>query len=363
MKRKTSKIYLKIGILLFGFSLIFFNCTKEKELFGEPHAFGLFDITHQKVRIIKKQNISKSIFDFIDDRTSGTRQVILSKRTEGYVFGGGNLRTNVFGTIDDSKSVVVTFDTQTRYTFLVKPSEPNPDEVINLVIVDDGIQSAEYFIKYEFDRNNQIESAFGTIDMTTFSGTISFYNGEGVLIGDYSMNQGRTSNSTGTGISCDPNNDDPSDDPNTDDNDDNGGPGNGGCTVNCGDDDGSGDTQEPGDDSGDVTTGGGGEFCSVEIKYYRCKCGGDANGHPPSGEACCEGSPMTVTITCNDYAGRTNSSSQSNLEAFSCDSSIGAIIEKDDCEKVNEQIAKPDFKDKIQDLENKLNLPNENRIC
>jgi hypothetical protein len=352
MKHNKIRTYLKLGSFLISFSILLWNCAEEKDFDSIPQAFGLFDHTDQKVRIVKKQNIPKTIFDFIDFRTSGTGEVVLNKPTEGYAFHSRNTRNNVFGTVDNSKSVVVSLETQTRYTFLVQPSQPSTDEVINLVIIDDGIQTVEYFVKYEFDSNSQVSSAFNTIDMMEFEGTISFYNNEGVLIGNYTMSQGRTTKSSGTGISCDPNDDNTSDDPNDDTSSNDGGSGNGGCT-NCGGD-GDQNTEEPGDDSDGGTTSGGGEFCSVEIKYYRCNCGGDANGHPPSGEVCCQGSPMTVTITCNEYAGRTSSSSESNVVPFSCDSPIGAIIERDDCQQVKDQTTDFEFNNKINELEGQL---------
>lgn len=354
MKLQRIKPYVRLGIALLLSSLFLWNCAEEKDFATLPEAFGLFDEHHQKVRVVKKQHIPKPIFDFIDHRTLGTHQIVLNKATEGYVFHSGNSRNNVFGTVDDSKSVVVSLDTQTRYTFLVRPSEPNTNEVINLVVIDDGIQTIEYFVKYTFDSNSQVTSAFNTIDMMEFEGTISFYNHEGVLIGDYTMSQGRTTNSTGSGISCDPN-DDTSDDPNDDDSSSDGSSGNGGCS-NCGGD-GDGNYEDPGGGNDDGSTGGGGEFCRVDIEYYPCKCGGDANGHPPSGEDCCQGSPMTVTISCDQWGGRNNSSS--DLAPFSCDSPVGAIIEKEDCEEVTQLVTDSIFLEKMDELEGTLNLPHE----
>jgi len=364
MKRKNNKFYLKIGVLLFGISLLLSNCAKEKPIFGEPQAFGLFDLTQQKVKILRKENIPKSIFNFIDDRTSGTRQITSNKYTEGYLFDQGTTRNTALGTVDDSKSVVVTLDTQTRYTFLVETSEPNTNEVINLVIIDDGIQPLEYFVKYQFDPNRQVTSAFNTIDMTEFEGRISFYNFEGSLIGDNTMGSGRTSNSSGPGIPCDlgddNTNDDPNDDPNDDNNNNNqsGGSGGGAGQYGSGGDDtnnnqGGGDT---GGTTGDPNAGGGGggDNCDVEITYEQCGCGGDANGHGPSGDSCCEGSPMIITISCDDIIARTSSSPQHDEEIFSCYNIIGAIIERNDCEEVQDQVIDLEFSSKIDELEGQL---------
>lgn len=345
MKRKTNKIYLKIGILLFGISVLLFNCTDEKEFFGEPQVFGLFDHKHRKVSYKVGNEVPINIREFLYNRTSGSYQVAHGKSKGGFRLSKGQNKSNVFGTIDETSAIVVSLSTQTRYTFLIKQNIPNPNEVINLIIFDDALSTHEYFVKYEFDLDRQMRTAFNDLDMTKFSGTVSYFDAEGTLTGQYSVQNGTTSNSNGSGTPCPPDapSDDQNEDPNDDSSDHSGGPGNGGCTVNCGGDDGT-NNNDGGSDDGST---GGGEIenpdtCGLTWSYEPCCPSDPGSSEPHSPEQCGQCglgnlNTLTVTNTCTGQVWRTN---ENDIEPFECDNTIGVFLKDDDCDTSKEDLKK-----------------------
>ena len=146
---------------------------------------------------------------------------------------------------------------------------------INLVVVENEESSEEYFIRYHFDNPAQARnlSPQSSNDMTSFSGTITYYDKDGNQTGQTSMSNGSTTNTTGDGIPCPPDDDDSNDDNTNNDNT----TGNGG---QAGDGNQPGDGTDPG--GGDDTGSGGGEFvdpdnCSV-ISYTACFLPGGGRG-------------------------------------------------------------------------------------
>jgi hypothetical protein len=242
----------------------------------------------------------------------------------------------------------VSLSGQTRYTFLVKPNIPNPDELINLIVIDDEVATQEYFIKYEFDANRQVRTAFNDTDMTQFTGTISYFDGEGAPMGEFTVENGETTNSDGSGTPCPPDDSDEPDDPDDPNDGNDGGPGNGGCTVNCGGDGHDDTTDEPGGGDGG---GNGSVICQVTISYGAC-CNNNVEPHGAEECGCGDGNLnlLTITTTCQDGS-RT---SESDLEAFECSSPIGVIVEKEDCEKVKDLSIDFEFNQLVNELTDSL---------
>jgi len=293
------------------------------------YTFGLFDHEHHRVSHLEDDEIPIHIQDYLYKRTKGTYHVVQSKSKGGFRLYKRQDRSTVFGTIDESTAVAVSLSGQTRYTFLVEPSIPNPDEFINLIIIDDEVTTLEYFIKYEFDSDRQVRTAFDDVDMSQFTGKISYFDGDGTPTGEFTLENGETTNSNGSGTPCPPDDSDDPNDPNDPTNDDNdSGAGNGGCTVNCGGDGHDDNTNEPGGGDGG---GNGSEICSVEISYDAC-CNGNVEPHGEEECGCGPGNldTMTITISCQE------GSRTADLEPFECDDNdVGVLFRvRKECKKI-----------------------------
>ena len=330
-------------MFLFGLTLFFTSCADEKDLLSEPQAFGLFSFPKQKASVLKGDQVPQSILNFIDTATHGSHQVRSSKSSKGFVFADGNTKSETFGTIDNSQSVMVNLNTQTRYSFLVIPNEPNSRELINLVIIEDATQTEEFFVKYQFDTDYEDSSVDGWIDLSLLSGTVSYFNADGDLTGQFELGQTRSRNNfSGTGLPCPPEDEDETTDENNDGN------AGSGCIagVNCEDDSNNDDEQNTDGNDGSTGGGGGGEICQMEITYYPCACGGEADGHLPTEAPCCAGSPTVVTFTCEE--GRS-----SEVDGVHCDDEVGVIFgHRKECEKITDFLNDPDnanFKQKLLD--------------
>ena len=368
MKQKRIKNHLRLGVFFLGFSVFLWNCVDERDFLGET--ISEHQHSEHQIRIIRGGEIPKSVIDFIDEASSGTKQVKHNKATGGVLFSKTLNRTSdAFGTVDETRAVIVPYGGEKRYSFLVEPNEKVDNEVINLIVVENEENSEEYFIKYQFDdstegRNLSLRSSN---DMTTFSGTITYYDRDGTQTGQTTMSNGSTTNTTGDGIPCPPDDDDDNTNDNNNTNDDNNNNNGGG---------GPGGGNQPGDGTGpgggdDNNGSGGGELvdpdnCSV-ISYSACYLpGGGRGGSDGHAPACqdgdcdtrCSGSATTITDWCtgNSVTFRTKNN---DLVEIECENTVGIIFEKEDCEELNEQVTDSDFLEKMHELEEKLNLPHE----
>ena len=245
-------------------------------------------------------------------------------------------RETPLGIVQTNKVVQVNNERNTKYTFKVS-SPTNANSVINLIVVDMGGDIIEYFIQYIFDPNNPSPRLpSGAIDMSRFTGGMTFYNMEGVIIGNFILTDGDLVDFDGEIDPC------PEDDvvEEEDETDDSSNSNSGGGATNDTDPDSNNDN----DDSSDGSTSGGGSGevedpdrpCGFEITYQPCACGGSANGHGASECGCDTGSPTTITNTCNGDS-VTYYNSRTIMGATSpCDGDVGVLLPLDDCEVSNE---------------------------
>jgi hypothetical protein len=189
-----------------------------------------------------------------------------------------------------------------------------------------------------------VRTAFNDADMTQFTGKISYFDGDGTPTGEFTLENGETTNSDGSGTPCPPDDSDDPDDPN-DDND--GGAGNGGCTVNCGGDGHDDNTDEPGGGGGG---GNGSEICYVEISYGAC-CNDNTEPHGAEACGCGDGNLNLLTIRTTCQGG----SRTADLEPFECDDNdVGVLFgRKKECKKISDFLSDSDnanFKQRLLEL-------------
>lgn len=105
--------------------------------------------------------------------------------------------SNTFGSIGDSKALLVTNKNDTIYIFSVKSILLKVNDFINLIIIETPESTIEYFIKYSF--NNFAKAPrldIGIIDLSSFSGSITYYNNTGAQIGENTIVRGTTTSSS-----------------------------------------------------------------------------------------------------------------------------------------------------------------------
>lgn len=356
-----------IIVLFFSFSLIFCNCTDEREFYHVDNLSHAVNEDH--IHMIYGEEIPETVKDFITDASAGTKMVRYNKGTGGLMFSDAlNKSSNVFGIVDVTRAVVVPYGEEIRYTFLVESINNIQNELLNLIIVENNEQSQEYFIKYHFDDARQIRSeSFRTLNgMTSFSGDITYYDSDGIEIGHTTMSNGTTVNTTGSGLPC------PSDSDDENNNNSNtNGNNQGGSNQSTG-------QSNNNDNSND--SGGGGEIenpdnCTV-ISYEACflpnGSRGGANGHRPACQdpgsphgvddpECqnrCSGSATILTDWCTGNTVTFRNNTNDN-EPVQCENTVGIIFQKENCAELNSQVTDSTFIQQIQILENKLNEPAE----
>jgi hypothetical protein len=84
MKHKRIKTYLKQGIALLLFSILFWNCHDEKDFTIDAQAFDLFNLEHRRVSYLENDEIPYHIQDYLYKRTLGSYQVVQSKSKGGF---------------------------------------------------------------------------------------------------------------------------------------------------------------------------------------------------------------------------------------------------------------------------------------
>lgn len=285
--------------------------------------------------------------------------MVENKSSGGLLFSKAVGRSEAFGTVDQNRSIVVSLPSQTRYTFLVQPEEPQENELINLIILHDQNNTQEYFIKYEF--NDYFESRIVSTngDMSSFSGKVSYFDGNGNLTGEYSIENGMTtSRNVGSGTPCPPDDDDDNNEENNDNT--NGG---GGCIegATCDDD-------NQGSDGNDDGSGGWledpDEPCGMVWSYEVCcqnvNNAGTDEPHDAASCGCGQGNLNTLTVT-NTCASETwvRSRNSGDLDPVDCDNTVGIIFGvKKECKKITEFLDDADnanFKQKLLEYSSPLN--------
>jgi hypothetical protein len=279
--------------------------------------------------------IPTHILDFVKTKTNDNFGVSIVKNkiklsnTDVNEFS----RETPLGIVQTNKVVQVNNERNTKYTFKVT-NPTNANSVINLIVVDMGGDIIEYFIQYVFDPNNPSPRLpSGAIDMSRFTGGMTFYNMEGVIIGNFILTDGDLVDFDGEIDPC------PEDDvvEEEDETDDSSNSNSGGGATNDTDPDGNNDN----DDSSDGSTSGGGSGevedpdrpCGFEITYQPCKCGGSANGHGASECGCDTGSPTTITNTCNGDSVTYYNSRTIMGNSSPCDGPTGVLFNLEELEE------------------------------
>lgn len=343
MKKTKSRFLnlLKIAIPLICFSIFLWNCQDEKDF--EFDIVNHNTVTSSKgyhVDFAKGKKIPKKIISFIDFKTKGTKLIEFNTKQQLLRLANNSVnRTDAFGEVDETESVVVSYPNETRYTFNIVASEVNVNEVVNLIVIDTGTSIEEYFIRYQFDDILTMKTLpRGAIDMTDFSGKVFYYDNSGNLTGEYTLLNGKTTEVIGYGT---PSPDCPLDDDDPIDPGDSSGSGTGsGGQAGGGNQAGDGTGPGNGDGEGDSNSGSGGELvdpdtCGLEYSYELCCPGGTTQPHGPGtgvqGEGCdCNnyygpGNLNTLTVT-NTCTGETWSRTDDTL-INPCPPTDGVIID------------------------------------
>jgi hypothetical protein len=231
------------------------------------------------------------------------------------------------GIVQTNKVVQVYNERNTKYTF--KVNDPtNANSVINLVVVDMGGDIIEYFIQYIFDPNIPTPLlSSGGIDMAKFTGGMTFYNMEGIIIGNFILNDGDLVDFDGEVDPC------PEDevveeveDDTEDSNNSNTGGGTNGTTDN---DD---NQNDEGSGAGEFTNPDEEEPCGIGFGYADCGCGdrgaNDGHGRNPDSD-CCRGSVTTMTDSCNGSSISWQNQAARGISGNSspCDGGVGVLID------------------------------------
>ncbi|MFK7747727.1 MAG: hypothetical protein AB8B65_05020, partial [Kordia sp.] len=226
-------------------------------------------------------------------RVAFSQNSILSKSTE-------------LGIIDTSKEIIVHNETTTKHTFKVISPYQEENTIVNVIIVEKGDTTYEYFLKYTFNGEIPYNEDKTAIDFNQFNGTIETFNSAGESIGSMTIENNTVIDDTGNLAPC-PTDDEPepSDDTNTSNT--------GGSDANTSTSSGTNEDeqQQYGNNYYNNTTGGGelvdaNDDCAVSWSFTDCGCGPQyADGHRPSGNACCGGSLM-VMVDCNGVVQRSN---------------------------------------------------------
>ncbi|APG64574.1 hypothetical protein LPB136_03975 [Tenacibaculum todarodis] len=230
---KNRKInFIKLGIFLFGFSLLFTNCqNQETDSLNNEH-FGINPkFEKQTISFTKLKNENNSL-----DWLLNKNELNQYKKQRGE----NSTYFDFIRLIDSSKVVVFQDSVIKTYTLPIITSLPKEDtEFFNLVIKKVNNQTTVFVIKYKpINYNNNIEK---------FVGEIEVFNKDGEIIATKNINNQQQQKSSNNIYS-----------------------------RSC---------------------------VTIDAIYARCGCGGNANGHPPSGAWCCEGSPqigMEYTFCNND---------------------------------------------------------------
>lgn len=347
------KNYFKPVLFILGLLLFTISCQKDDTPIPEEEDVQIESL---KAFNITSKDIPSHILDFVKTKTNNTFKVNISKR--GIKLSNSNVnaysRETLLGIVQTNKVVQVYNERNTKYTF--KVTDPtNSNSVINLVVVDMSGDIIEYFIQYIFDPNISVPRlSSGAIDMSRFTGGMIFYNMEGLIIGNFILNDGdlvdfdgeidpcpedevieeeeddtdgnNNSNSGGgNNNNSDPNN-------NNDDDTDNTSNSSSG-TNNTNDNTSNGnDNTNDGGGAGDFTDPDTGDPCDIVISFGSCECGGNADGHGASECGCNTGSPVTVTNTCTGVT--TNYYNRSAARGITggtspCDGEVGILVEED----------------------------------
>lgn len=323
--------------------LLLFSCEND-DFRDDYQQENKLTIPQPKVQYKEGNQVSKKAVNFIKMKTNNA--FTITQRKGAVMFSQNSFlsKSTELGIIDTSKEIVVHNETTTKHTFKVISPYEEENAIVNVIIVEKGDITYEYFLKYTFNGEIPYNEDKTAIDFSQFNGTIETFNSTGEPVGSMTIENSMIIDDTGDLAPCPTDNEsEPSDD---DDNSNNGG-----SDANTGipDDPNEDEQQEAGDGYYDNTTGGG-EFvdpnddCGVSWSFTDCGCGPQfANGHRPSGNACCGGSVM-VMVDCNGVVQRNDNYdtpfTKRNIIDPCEDGDVGVILGDDDCDTSKEDLQK-----------------------
>ncbi|CAM1349704.1 hypothetical protein [Tenacibaculum halocynthiae] len=234
MKKNKVINFLKSGTILFGFSLLLWSCEKEistNEHYNEH--FGIEEL--YKKEIVNYETLKNNSFEF----SELAKKVAISKKEKG------NSDFKYIYYLHKKNIVSFKDDKLTTYTIPVLTTlEQNKNDFFNLVIKKTKQQTISYVIKYSPSNEWLANKLNKTTTHNFYKGGITIYDAKGEVISRGNI---------------------------TDDN-----------------------YAEKSNKKRGYSSKESGSGCvpGLEPNYKRCGCGGNANGHSPSGAPCCKGSPL-----------------------------------------------------------------------
>ncbi len=326
--------------------LLLFSCDTD-DFRDNDQQENKLTIPQPKVQYKRGNQVSQKAVNFIKMKTNNAFTIMQRKGTVMFSQNSFLNKSTELGIIDTSKEIVVHNETTTKHTFKVISPYQDSTTVINVIIVEKGDTTYEYFLKYTFNGEIPYNEDKTAVDFSQFSGTIETFDNNGEIIGSISVENSTIIDNTGNLTPC-PTNDEPepSDDTNTSNT--------GGSDANT--DNSSGTNEDEQQQYGDTyydntSVGSGGELvdtnddCGVSWAFTDCGCGPQfANGHRPSGNACCRGS-MMVMVDCNGVVQRNNTydtpfTKRDTLDPCD-DGDVGVILDvDDDCDTSKDDLQK-----------------------
>ncbi|WP_433991553.1 AHH domain-containing protein [Kordia algicida OT-1] len=357
---------MKKHLFIFIMLLCLFSCSNDE--FGVSEQMQNPVSKNLKVQYKRGNDVSISAINFIKNRTNNTFTVSTKKGSIKLNNSQSFLKNDELGTVDTSKEIVVVNETNTKHTFKVITPNESLHTITNLVIVEKAEGSYEYFLKYTFSGEFPINEETGAIDISKFNGTIETFNASGNLIGSITIENGTITSDQGQLSPCPDDNQEPNDNGDT-----NTGSSSSGSDSSTGipNDNTNEDPVNVGNgdpDSSAQYTDSNGD-CGLTFSYERCGCGGDANGHPPQGVECCQGSPLIIRDCNGNILAQRNSDVSTTMfkrNVFDpCnDGDTGVIlnsitdIEGMDDELINWLVENPDIRIELEVLYNQeINNP------
>ncbi len=257
MKKRKLKNYLKLGILFLGISFLLWNCEKEDNLFSHDESSLINHNSHSRYVTVDE---IPSVIKFLEQKTSNHL---------GHASKNDSENTIAF---DEIIEVIDTLQGNKNYTFNITNIQQyvnNQISLYNLIVSTDSLGNAEepYVLKYTLDKDFAIDYIKGIKTISEFKGEIAIVSVE-TFLANHTSYTSRNSICPEEPIFSNTN------------------PGSGGGTT------GGNGTSNP--------TGSTPSCSWVETgQYLPCGCGGNADGHAPSGPSCCAGSVAITTFQCN----------------------------------------------------------------
>lgn len=157
MKKRKLKSYLKVGVFLFGTSLLLWNCENEDSL-------GLQSVENGN-SFIKRAKLStlKDLSSFVDHL-----------REDNYQFSRNSLEdTNHFTILEDRDVFVYTSVTSTTYTLVIRKDNQEPSSFSNLIVKFEENSPTKASILNYFPTEEYL-TAYNLDERAPFQGTASY---------------------------------------------------------------------------------------------------------------------------------------------------------------------------------------------